>query len=166
MALLTNPLYGDEATGPLAFTLAFRRSSPYPTVARLPSRRCRPSFAQASQRSAWAAAVSAWHSLDAAAQAEFAANHPPGFTGFNFFLSQHFDALAAWFFFAVPGEDSYFDSNSAFQISDADFDLLFPDDLDFLPVVVDGRHSVAALLLNSVFSILTDHENLLLSSSL
>lgn len=166
MARLDQPLFGSEATGPLARVLFFRRSSPTPSLARAPALPFRSSSLQRFQRAAFSAARAAWLDLPTARRVEFAASHPPGMTGYNFFLFLSMVPGRSFFGFAVPGDSSFFDWSSQWQPTSDDFWLAFPYSLDFLPVILDGRHSVSALLFNTAFSILTSHQLRLINSSI
>ena len=166
MARLDQPLFGSEATGPLARVLFFRRTDPTPSVARAPGLPFRSSASQLFQRAAFSAARSLWLELSPASRATYAAAHPPGMTGYNFFLFLTMVPGRSFFGFAVLGDDAYFDWSSQWQPTLDDFILSFPYALDFFPVILDGRHSVSALLFNSIFSVLTSHELALINSSI
>lgn len=158
MARLDQPLFGSEATGPLARVLFFRRSDPTPSVARAPALPFRSSASQLFQRAAFSAARSLWLELSPASRATYAAAHPPGMTGYNFFLFLTMVPGRSFFGFATPGDNSFYSWDSQWQPTIDDFLLSFPYALDFFPVILDGRHSISALLFNTIFSVLTSHQ--------
>lgn len=158
MARLDQPLFGSDATGPLARVLFFRRSEPTPSVARAPALPFRSSSLQRFQRAAFAAARAAWLELPPASRSAYAGAHPPGMTGYNFFLFLTMVSGRSFFGFATPGDYSFYSWDSQWQPTIDDFLLSFPYALDFFPVILDGRHSISALLFNTIFSVLTSHQ--------
>jgi hypothetical protein len=162
MAKLERPLYGSEATGTFARVLAFRKTTTFGSVAKIPINTCPASPLQAAQRTRYAAASRAWHALSNDDRNFYITNHPIGLTGFNFFLRLNMLPGLDYLGYCIFGIGVYQLAPGLDQPVEAEYYVLFPTAPDELPTMVDGRDSPQAWLYNRAADALTNIQNFII----
>jgi len=164
MAKLDRPLYGVEATGTFARALAFRKTTVYPTVARLPLSKTSPSPGQSAQRTLYRAACSAWTALTPAQQQVYINTRPLNLSGFNLFVRLYLSDTFAYFYYCVFGQAVFMLVKAPDQPAQVDYDLLFPASVDEFPVLREGADSCQAWFFNHIYSSIRSIENFLIDN--
>jgi hypothetical protein len=164
MAKLDRPLYGESATGTFARVLAYRKTTFYPSVARLPARKPIPSIKQKTQRSLYGAACDSWSAISTAERAQYNTCRPQNLSGFNFYVKLLLRPDYMYLYYCIFGISPFQISASPNQPAEADFDKLFPNAPDEFPTMLDGAHSPQAWPLNSIYSSITSIQNFLITN--
>lgn len=186
MAKLDRPLYGVEATGTFARALAFRKTTFYPTVARLPLSKTSPSPGQSAQRILYRAACSAWSALTPAEQQVYIDTRPLNLSGFNLFIRLYLSDTFAYFYYCVFGQAVFMLVKAPDQPAQVDYETdpiyadgtsfangttyangyspSFPYLLDEFPVLREGADSCQAWFLNHIYASIISIENFLIDN--
>ena len=154
MSKLTRPLYSDTATGVFAKALAYRNTRDYAIVARCPVVSCRPSARQRAHRARVKAVAAAWHQLQQSKRNEYNTHHPQWATGYDLFMLMSLTNINQFFFYAIAGEKTFLQINKPLQITDQDYDIVFPTDTDYAPRVKDGAHTINDTILNNLYNMI------------
>ena len=151
MAKLESPLYGTEATGTLARALAYRTTTDWNIVAKIPAPGAPPSTAQTARRQLFLDAVAAWHALTPEQHNFYQNNHPGNLTGYLFFIKLWLKEDLAYFGYCIFYRVVFQLAPSPDQPIETEYDKLFPTSPDEFPTIANGAHSPQAWLFNTAY---------------
>lgn len=151
MAKVDGPLFGVEATGELAGTLAFKLGKTYCRLEkkRAPSRSR--TSGQAGQRDAFDLARSAWLGLSPEERAAWRAGAPLGWTGFNSYLHQTLSDMTAYLGGLIFGESILSEGGAAPGTDESQYVDHFPASADEIPVYADEADTLLAWQINRLY---------------
>ena len=163
MALVDRPFYGDEGCGTFGRALAYRRTSIFGTVAKIPVVSVGPSAGQTEQRNLYKAALAAWRSLDDDARAWWQNNHPANLSAINFFIRLYLLPDLVYFGLCVFGVTAFPLCEAYHQPEAGDYDMLFPENEDEFPVLLDGVYCPEAWFFNRLYASISSVETWLIA---
>jgi len=107
MAILSAPLFSDQARGQIAKTAVFKRAKVHPVFCAYSYHKVNWTKAKLSQAAAWKTLCNQWRELDDETQSFWRSKAPGVLTGFNYFMQckGSFPLLPCY---SVPAGDSLF----------------------------------------------------------
>lgn len=125
MAILLDPLFGEEARGQVAKTMVFKRSAVHPVLCAFSYHRVNWTPAKIAQATTWKTLCNAWRALSQPHQAEWRRQAPGVLTGFNYFM-QHAGVFPYPPCYSPPPGDSLL-----YHFTLLPYDVPYYDQLDF-----------------------------------
>lgn len=126
MAILTDPLFSDEARGQVAKALVFRRSAVHPSAGGFAYHPVNWSPGKIAQAQAWKTLCNTWRTLSDDIQLLWSDSAPGVLTGFNYFMQEK-GVFPFPFCYEPPAWDEVF-----FDFTDLPYTPPGPDAITFI----------------------------------
>jgi hypothetical protein len=174
MPILDRPLYGDEATGELANTLAFKKGIPFTSpgdegeipYGRLEIKRTGArsrSTGQGAQRDGFQTVKNNWKALTETEQAAWRNSAPAGWTGFNYYLFIFLRTGSGLLGEMILGEALFNQGQESPVHVPGDYIFNFSSSIDEIPVYDDGEDKLQAWQIIKLVISLQGIENYLIA---